>query len=44
LKIRNKDEINIIIKLEKLDNIKPEKMDLDIIFEDNSILIINKNS
>lgn len=44
LKISNKDEILIEIKNQKLDKVFPEKMDLDIIYEDNEILILNKNS
>jgi 23S rRNA pseudouridine1911/1915/1917 synthase len=44
LKIKNRDEIKIEIKLESLDIIaeKPEKGNLDIIFEDNEIVIVNK--
>ena len=44
IKIKNKDEILIEIKIEKLDEINPEKMDLDIIYEDNEILILNKDA
>lgn len=43
LKINPCDEIEIEIIPEKLE-ILPQKMDLDIIFEDENILIINKNS
>lgn len=42
LKINPYDEIEIEIIPEKLE-ILPQKMDLDIIFEDENILIINKN-
>ena len=42
LKIKNKDEINIEIALEKLDEVLPEKMDFDVIFEDDEILVLNK--
>ena len=42
LKISPKDELQIEIIPEKLE-ILPQKMDLDIIFEDENILIINKN-
>lgn len=42
LKINPHDEIEIEIIPEKLE-ILPQKMDLDIIFEDENILIINKN-
>ncbi len=44
LKIKNKDEIQIEIVIEKLDEIRPEKMDLDIIYEDKEILVLNKNA
>ncbi len=43
LKISNKDEINITIKLEKI-WVESENMNLDIIFEDDEIIILNKNS
>jgi len=44
LKIKNKDEINIEIALEKLDEVLPEKMDFDILFEDDEILVLNKEA
>jgi len=44
LKIKNRDEINIGIIIEKLDEIKPEKMDFDIIYEDKEILVLNKEA
>ena len=42
LKIKSRDEINIEIIIEKLDEVLPEKMDFDIIFEDDEILVLNK--
>jgi len=42
LKISNRDEIEIDIILEKLDEILPEDLNLDIIYEDENIVIINK--
>jgi len=44
LKIENKSEIEINIALEKLDEVLPENLDLDIIYEDENILIINKQA
>jgi 23S rRNA pseudouridine1911/1915/1917 synthase len=44
LKIKNKDEIIIEIKMEKLDEVFPEKMNLDVIYEDNELLIVNKEA
>ena len=41
LKIKNKDEVYIEIIIDNLE-INPEKMNLDIIFEDSNILILNK--
>lgn len=38
------DEIDIIGKLKEETNAKPEKMDLDIVYEDNDLLVINKPS
>ena len=43
IKIKNRDELEIELKTESLDEVKPEKMDLDIIFEDENLLIINKD-
>lgn len=43
IKINPRDEISIEIIPEKLE-ILPQKMDLDIIFEDENILIINKDA
>ena len=42
LKLKNRDELVIEIITEKLEEILPEKMDLDIVFEDNEIVILNK--
>jgi 23S rRNA pseudouridine1911/1915/1917 synthase len=44
LKIANRDEIQIEIVLEKLNEVLPEKMNFDIIYEDSEILVLNKNS
>ena len=44
LKIKNKDQINIKIKVQKLDEINAEDIPIDVIFEDDNILIINKES
>ena len=44
LKINNRDEIEINIVLEKLDEIMPENLGLDIIYEDENLLIINKEA
>lgn len=43
IKIKPRDEIFVEIKAEALD-IVPEKMDLDIVFEDENIIILNKDS
>jgi len=43
LKIKNKDEVSLEIITESLD-ILPEKIPLDIVYEDNEILIINKDA
>lgn len=44
VKIKNKDEISIEITIEKLDEVLPEKMDFDIIYEDDQILVLNKQA
>jgi 23S rRNA pseudouridine1911/1915/1917 synthase len=44
IKIFNKDEINLDILIEKLDEIKPEKMNFDVIFEDKQLIILNKDA
>lgn len=43
LKISPRDEIEITIQLQSLDSVEPENINLDIIFEDENILAINKN-
>jgi len=43
IKIKPKDEIILKIKLEKLENIEPEDIKIDIIYEDENLLIINKD-
>lgn len=42
IKVKSGDEIQIEIIMETLE-VSPEKMDLDIVFEDNEIIILNKN-
>ena len=42
IKVRHQDEIIININDEKKHNITPKKIELDIVFEDKSILVINK--
>lgn len=44
IKIKNRDELLITIINEDLEEVAPENMDLDIIFEDENILIINKEA
>lgn len=44
LKIKNRDEIKIEIKNEKLVWVLPEEHKLDIIYEDDSLLIVNKDA
>ena len=44
LKIKNQDEIIIDIVIEKLDEISPEDMNLDVIYEDDKLIIINKEA
>ena len=44
LKISNKDEIEVNIQLEKLDKIDAEDLNLDIVFEDENIVILNKEA
>lgn len=41
-KINNKDEIILEVIKESLDEVLAEKMDLDIVFEDENIVILNK--
>jgi len=44
LKIKNKDEILITIVVKKLEEVSPEEMDFDIIYEDNEIIVLNKDA
>ena len=43
-KIRNNDLIEIKVPENKNEDIKPKKIDLDIVYEDNQLLVINKKS
>ena len=43
LKIKNRDEIEIEIKNDSIIWIEPEKMNLDIVYEDDNLIIINKD-
>lgn len=42
-KVSNGDEIKVIDEVDE-QNIKPEKMDIDIVYEDDDIIVINKES
>ena len=42
LLLKNDDEINIIIKVETKNTLKPTAIDFEIIYEDNEVIIINK--
>ncbi len=44
LKIKNKDEISIDIIVEKLTEVLQENMNLDVIFEDDEIVVLNKEA
>jgi len=44
LKIKDRDEISIEIVVEKLEEVLPEKMDFDILYEDKEILVLNKDA
>ncbi len=44
IKIKNQDEITLVIELEPLDEIIPQNMNLDIIHEDENIILINKEA
>lgn len=44
LKIQNKDEISIEIVSQKLEEVNPEKMNLDIVYEDENLLVLNKEA
>ncbi len=41
-KVRNNDEINISLPKPKDTNIKAENIDLEVVYEDNDLLVINK--
>ena len=41
-KIKDGEKIEIFYRNEKIDNIKPKKIDLNIVFEDKDILIVDK--
>lgn len=40
--VKKDDEIKILIEKKETQNIEPEKMDLDVIYEDKNILVVNK--
>lgn len=44
LKINNKDEFSIERELEELDEVLPEDLNLDIVYEDEKLIIINKEA
>ena len=44
LKIKNRDEVKIEIIIEKLQEVNPEKMDFDIVYEDEEIIVLNKDA
>jgi 23S rRNA pseudouridine1911/1915/1917 synthase len=44
LKIKAKDEICIVVVHRKLESIQAQNMELDILFEDQNILILNKDA
>lgn len=44
LKIKNKDEVKIEIKVEKLEEVLAEKMNFDIVYEDSEIIVLNKEA
>ena len=41
-KVKENDKVKIIIEEPKETNIKPEKIDLNIVYEDEYIIVINK--
>ena len=41
-KIRNGNSVEIQIKETRIENIKPQKMNLDIVYEDREIIVVNK--
>ncbi|MDP2090113.1 MAG: RluA family pseudouridine synthase [Candidatus Gracilibacteria bacterium] len=44
IKIKHKDEVTIEIIIEKLTEINPEKMNFDIVYEDNELIVLNKEA
>jgi len=44
IKIENRDLVNLKIVIQKLDDIEAEKMNFDIIFEDDEIIVLNKDT
>ncbi len=44
LKIKNKDEITLSVVIQKLEEVLPEDIPLDIIYEDNDFMVINKDA
>lgn len=44
LKIKNRDEVKIDIIIEKLQEINPEKMDFDVVYEDDELIVLNKEA
>lgn len=44
LKIKPRDIIHITIITEKLESVKPENISLDIVYEDNDFMVINKDA
>ena len=43
-KIKNRNLIEISVIQKKNENIKPKKMDIDIVYEDKDLIIVNKPS
>ena len=43
-KIKNKSKIEVLIKDNKIESIKPSKIKLDIVYEDKDIVVVNKPS
>ena len=44
LKIKNWDEIKIEIVIELLEEVLPEKIDFDVVYEDKEIIVLNKDA
>lgn len=42
LKIENRDEVTIELEQKKLEEVLPEKMDFDILYEDENMVVLNK--